>query len=119
MEQGRESARSGALAESASAFRKAIETDPRAAEAWNDLGVILIRQGALREGIEALRRALGIKPAHPEAHRNIAVALEREGKAGEAVRHYRAFLTHGPPDHPDRARVQHRLNELGPVRADQ
>ena len=88
------------------------------AEAWNSLGVVLVRAGDTGKGIESFRRALRAVPTHSEAHRNLAVALDRQGRTAEATRHYRAFLSQkSAAGGIERAQVLARLEELGARRA--
>ncbi|HEX6774530.1 MAG TPA: tetratricopeptide repeat protein [Methylomirabilota bacterium] len=113
IQSGLTAARQGDVEAAATAFRQAGELDPGSAEAWTNLGVVLIRSGDEAHGVEALRRALRAVPEYLEAHRNLAVALDRQGRAGEAARHYRAFLARSAADNPDRASIVARLAEMG------
>ena len=117
MRTGVDAAQSGELDQAAAAFRKAVEVDPTDAEAWDSLGVVLVRAGDEARGVEAFRRALRAAPGHPEAHRNLAVVLDRQGRGAEAARHYRAFLAKSPADSPDRATIMARLEEMGARRS--
>jgi cytochrome c-type biogenesis protein CcmH/NrfG len=93
-----------------------VERDPGDADAWNVLGVVLVRRGEAVQGVEAFRRALRARPGHPEAHRNLAVTLDRQGRTREAARHYRAFLSQSLPSDPRYQAVSRRLDELQPSR---
>ena len=115
--EGTDAAQSGQMDEAATAFRKATDLDPTDAEAWNSLGVVLVRAGDTGKGIECFRRALRAVPGHSEAHRNLAVALDRQGRMAEATRHYRAFLSQKGAGGVERAQVLARLEELGARRA--
>jgi len=112
MRTGVDAAQRGELDQAAAAFRRAVEVDPMDAEAWDSLGVVLVRAGDEARGVEAFRRALRVMPGHPEAHRNLAVVLDRQGRGAEAARHYRAFLAKSPADSPDRATIMARLEEM-------
>jgi tetratricopeptide (TPR) repeat protein len=114
---GLAAARNGEIEAAATAFRQASDLDPTDAEAWTNLGVVLIRSGDDARGVEALRRALRVVPGYLEAHRNLAVALDRQGRGVEAARHYRAFLAGTAADNPDRAMIVARLAEMGAGRA--
>lgn len=114
--QGLEAAQRGELADAEGYFRRAVAQDAGDAEAWNSLGVVLVRQGEQAQGVEALRKALRMQPSHIEAHRNLGVALDRQGRAGEAAEHYRFFLSLTTDAHPGRGDVRRRLLELGSVR---
>ncbi len=117
--QGRRAALEGALPESAELLKKALELKPTDAEAWNSLGVVLVRQGETARGIDAFSRALRFSPNHAEGHRNLAVALDRQGRPGEAVAHYRAFLRLTPGNHPARDDVSRRLAEVSASKAEE
>lgn len=114
--QGLEAAQRGDLADAEGYFRRAVELDAGDAEAWNSLGVVLVRQGEHARGVEALRKALRLQPSHVAAHRNLGVALDRQGQTGEAAQHYRTFLSLTTAAHPGRGDVRRRLLELGSVR---
>lgn len=114
--QGLEAAQRGELADAEGYFRRAVEQDAGDAEAWNSLGVVLVRQGEQAQGVEALRKALRLQPSHIEAHRNLGATLDRQGRAGEAAQHYRSFLSLTTDTHPGRGDVRRRLLELGSVR---
>jgi Flp pilus assembly protein TadD len=112
VQQGLTAARNGDMEAAVAALREATDLDPARAEAWTNLGVVLIRSGEEARGVEALRQALHAVPDDPEAHRNLAVALDRQGRRREAARHYRAFLARSAGDHPDRASIVARLEEM-------
>jgi tetratricopeptide (TPR) repeat protein len=107
--EGLRAAQRGAFDEAARSFERALETNPRDAETWNNLGVALTRQGDLAGGVAAFRKAIGLEALRAEAHRNLGVALERQGNHRDAARHYRTFLSLVGEDHPDRAAIRQRL----------
>ena len=113
---GLEAAQRGSLADAERLFREALARDERDAEAWNSLGVVLIRQGERARGIDALHTALRLEPTHLEAHRNLGVALDRLGRRGEAIVHYERFLSLSPAGYPGRDEVRRRLLEIAPER---
>ncbi len=110
---GLEAARRGALADAEQLLRQAVARDGGDADAWNGLGVVLIRQGDREPGLDALRTALRLDPAHGDAHRNLGAALDRLGRRDEAIQHYRSFLALTAAGHPGRDDVRRRLAELG------
>ncbi len=107
-----EAAGRGAFGEAAEALKEATVLTPADAEAWNSLGVALVRLGDTAAGIGALRRALALAPTHAEAERNLGVALDRQGRSDEAAEHYRAFLRLAPAGDPARGEVRRRLGEI-------
>jgi tetratricopeptide (TPR) repeat protein len=107
-ERAREAAFLGSLAQAEELLRQAVTLAPADAEAWTDLGVVLVRRTQTRRGIDALERSIALDPNNATAHRNLAIALDKEGQATAAAVHYRTFLALAP-QHPDRARVESRL----------
>ena len=55
-------------------FRKAIELDPKYADAYNNLGNALRGQKKLDEAIAAYRKAIELDPKYANAHNNLAMA---------------------------------------------
>ncbi|MBI2529143.1 MAG: tetratricopeptide repeat protein [Candidatus Rokubacteria bacterium] len=109
---GTEAAERGAFGEAAGLLRQATKLAPADPDAWNGLGVALVRTGEVAAGVEAFRRAVRLQPTHAEAERNLGVALDRQGKPREAADHYRVFLALSTEDHPARADVRRRLVEI-------
>ncbi len=112
--EGLDAARAHDFQEASRLLTKALDLDPSDAEAWNSLGVVLIRQGETTRGVGALRRALRVDPGHAEAHRNLAVALDGQGRCREAALHYRSFMSRSDAANPYREDVGRRLAELQP-----
>jgi len=107
-ERAREAAFLGSLAQAEELLRQLVTLAPADAEAWTDLGVVLVRRAQTRRGIDAFERSIALDPSNATAHRNLAIALDKEGQPTAAVVHYRAFLVLAP-QHPDRARIESRL----------
>jgi superkiller protein 3 len=57
------------------AYRKAIDCDPKDANAYNSLGSALIHQRKLPDAIAACQQAIKLDPKHAIAHHNLALAL--------------------------------------------
>jgi tetratricopeptide (TPR) repeat protein len=73
---GRLLGRSGAdSSQVAAEFREAIRLRPDFAEAYNQLGLVLIQSGDDDGGIAALREAVRISPDYADAHDNLGAAL--------------------------------------------
>jgi Tetratricopeptide repeat len=107
-ERAREAAFVGSLPQAEELLRQLVTLAPADAEAWTDLGVVLVRRTQTRRGIDAFERSIALDPNDATAHRNLAIALDKEGQATAAAVHYRVFLALAP-QHPDRARVESRL----------
>jgi tetratricopeptide (TPR) repeat protein len=112
VDEGLTAARDRDFEEASRLLTKALDLDPADADAWNGLGVVLIRQGEITRGVGALRRALRAQPSHAEAHRNLAVALDGQGRCREAALHYRGFLSQTDGSNSFRQDVTRRLGEL-------
>ncbi|HKU69501.1 MAG TPA: tetratricopeptide repeat protein, partial [Burkholderiales bacterium] len=77
-----------AYREAQSSFRRAIETDPRSAEAYYRLGVSFHREYRYPEAAAAYREALRHAPDVAEIHCQLAEALVPAGRFGEAMDAY-------------------------------
>jgi Flp pilus assembly protein TadD len=69
-------------------YARAIEVNPRHAEAWVGLGAVLTGLGKLDAAAEACAKAAELNPRDPEAHCYWGVALRRLGRHAEACAHY-------------------------------
>jgi tetratricopeptide (TPR) repeat protein len=77
----------GAMAE----YRAVIRIRPDYAEAYNDLGILLVRTGRVQEAIAEYQQALRIKPDYADAHFNLGNALSKiPGRSAEAIAEYQA-----------------------------
>ncbi len=74
-------------------YRRALEIDPRCAEAHNGLGVALRRAGRVDEAAVHFQEALRIKPEFEAAHCNLGNALADRGRLAEAIASYQQALT--------------------------
>ncbi len=71
-------------AEACEKFAKAVEINPRCAEAYYNWGWALDEMGKLAEACDRYAKAVEINPRHAEAHYNWGNALQRMGKPAEA-----------------------------------
>jgi Flp pilus assembly protein TadD len=69
-------------------FRRALDLDERAAEAWNGLAQSLDRQDRRGEAKTAARRAVRLAPQWQAARNNLGLILLHEGELAEAERHF-------------------------------
>lgn len=65
--------------------RRVTEDAPNSAEAFGNLGNILMRQDAKSEAIQCYQRALVLRPGYPEAHFNLAVLRSSPEDLGAAI----------------------------------
>ena len=68
------------LDESIPYFIKAIEIKPDYKEAYNELGVVLVKKGRIQEGILQFEKALHINPYYKDSQKNLQIALEMNKK---------------------------------------
>jgi tetratricopeptide (TPR) repeat protein/serine/threonine protein kinase len=79
-------------------LRKAIELDPKSADAHNRLGQALRTQGKLDETIACHRKAIELDPKLAQAHKDLGHALFDQQKLAEAVAEYRRAVVLAPKD---------------------
>jgi len=70
----------------------AVERNPGAWLARNNLGKVLYQERRPGEAADQFRKAIKLEPDSPEAHANLGNCLEAEGRAEEARREYAAAL---------------------------
>jgi tetratricopeptide (TPR) repeat protein len=80
-------------------YRRAVQSNPTAAETHANLAYLLYNQGKSVEAIEHFRLAVQSSPAFAEAHRDLGVALVRQGEMENAIPHLLKALELSPPDH--------------------
>ena len=86
-------------------YRKAIEANPRYANARNNLGLLLAGKGAMDAAIQEYAEALRIAPHYAETWSNLGNALLAKGRLADAMEHYRRALEINP----GMAQVHHNL----------
>ena len=73
----------GRLNQSETLLRQAVEEEPDWAEAWNNLGVVLMERGETAEASEVFRRAYALDNGESDAIRdNLRLALAKMETAG-------------------------------------
>ncbi len=80
------------------AFRKALELNPRSAEAYERWGVALGREGKLREACTKFVSALELEPNRGRCEFHLAMALGQLGEFEQAAEHYRKAIRMLPGD---------------------
>jgi tetratricopeptide (TPR) repeat protein len=80
----------GDLGRAADAYRRAIEAEPRYAEAHANLGAVLARLGRYDEAVACYERALGINAQLNAARVNLGLAHYRAGALDAALEAFRA-----------------------------
>ena len=82
----------GRFKEAATHLEKALEIDPYYAEAWCNLGLLLLNAGRSEEAASDFRKAIGINPGYTNAHYDLGQALAVQGQIDEAMTHFRKAL---------------------------
>lgn len=78
------------------ALRRACELGPGLADAWYNLGLMLIRCVRNAEATEVLRRAVDLDPDNTDARALLADRFRVDGQAAEAAAEYRKVLAQRP-----------------------
>jgi tetratricopeptide (TPR) repeat protein len=86
----------GDLERAAEAYRRAIEINPRFAEAYANLGAVLARLGRHTEAVSAYERALAISPGLTAARLNLGLAHYRAGAIRAAADAFQAVHSAEP-----------------------
>jgi arylsulfatase A-like enzyme/Tfp pilus assembly protein PilF len=73
--------------EAVEAFQRLLAENPAMLDAWESLGLTLIRMGRTREGIAAVDKALRLDPTRMTAHLALAKVYALEGKLDLAAKH--------------------------------
>jgi tetratricopeptide (TPR) repeat protein len=79
----------GKLEDSAAAYRRVVELEPRWVEAHINLGVTLYHLGQLREARRAFSAALALEPGSAVAHFNLGCVLDELDELDQAIEHLR------------------------------
>ena len=94
--------RTGQLDEADALYRKILEADDAAADAWHFLGLLRYQGGHLEDGIGCVRRALAVQPEYPDAHANLGNMHVEMGDFELAERHLDTALLQAPDAVPPR-----------------
>jgi tetratricopeptide (TPR) repeat protein len=101
---GNEFWRLGRKGDAQERFRTAIRLNPAAANAYNNLGALLLLEGKTAEALPLLTEAARLSPRDPALRFNLGLALEKEGNPEAASSHYREALRL-KPEYPE-ARIR-------------
>ena len=95
------------------AYRRALEIDPRSADAANGIGVLLVQQHKSTDAIPWFERALAGSPKFIEARLNLGIALQESGNRDKAIEAYRRVLADAPAGSRERSAATQLLAALG------
>ena len=73
-------------------LEKAVEFDPKNADAWYYLGRAYYTKGRLAEARTSFNKVLNLEPHDVRAENNLGLILETEGKPTEAIEAYRRSI---------------------------
>jgi arylsulfatase A-like enzyme/Tfp pilus assembly protein PilF len=73
-------------------LRRALAVEPRQADVWNDLGVMVEQQGRLDDARECYEKALEFEPHLLQAMINLGVVARQQGDWAAAARHFEDAL---------------------------
>ncbi len=74
----------GEMAQAPEQYRGATRLDPNLADAWQSLGMALVKLEQLEEAIATLQKLVQLKPKDQLAYSSLSLALGRAGKIKEA-----------------------------------
>lgn len=122
---GREQGKLGQFAKAEQSLRRALEIDPRDAEAANQLGLVYAAQDRLEEAARCFERSIASDRAHAGAINNLGVVYMRMQKPREAIAAFRYGIQVAPDEEmfylnlarayvatSDRAKARDTLEEL-------
>lgn len=92
IEKGLALAARGLYADAALAFCRAVELDPRLAEAYQRLGEVLLPLGRWQDAAASFCRAVELRPVYPEAYNHLGVALKNLERLPEAEECFRQAI---------------------------
>lgn len=78
------------------AYRSAIELDPSLANAFTNLGNLMVRRGKIEEAERLYVRALQVDPDQPEAYYNLGFLMYDQGNLPAAVLNFKRALRSDP-----------------------
>jgi tetratricopeptide (TPR) repeat protein len=81
-------------------FSRAVETQPRCARAWTNLGAALAERGQHPEALAAFDQALGVQPTYAAAQTRAGVSLVALGRREEAGRRFEEAVRLDPASEP-------------------
>lgn len=84
MEEGHLALAMGEMGQAAEKYRQATEADSGHADAWQALGMALVKLEKAEEAIVALQKLVDLRPRDQLAYTSLSLALGRAGKIKEA-----------------------------------
>ncbi len=75
-----------------SLWRRAVDVNPDASDAWRNLGDLYLAAGRFEEAKDVLQEAIRARPGNMEARNKLGHVLARAGDVDAAAEHFRAAL---------------------------
>ncbi len=91
-------ARQADKANAARMFQRAIDLDPKCADAMNQLGLLAAGSNDLKEARRWFQRAMEAQPDHPGAINNLAVLYAKIGQPNDSIAAFRYGIKTNPDD---------------------
>ena len=85
----------GKINESLVASQKSVQLDPKDAEAYFNLGIVMQDLGRLDEAVAIYKKAITLKPDH-KAYNNLGIVMQDLGRGDEAEVSYKIAITLKP-----------------------
>ena len=85
----------GRIDESLVASQKSVQLDPKDAEAYYNLGIVMQELGRLDEAEAIYKKAITLKPDH-KAYNNLGIVMQELGRLDEAEASYKKAITLKP-----------------------
>lgn len=101
------------LKEAQEAFKRAIELNPKFAEAYIMMGAVLISENNFAEAISFLKKAIKIEPLNESAFKALAKAYKRLGKKEESLEAFKKVIAINPKNALAYANAGDLLRNLG------
>ncbi|MBL7043754.1 MAG: tetratricopeptide repeat protein [Pirellulaceae bacterium] len=84
------------LPAAARAYQKALQLNPRNADALNNMGLVLMEQEKFEEARTYIAKAIEYRPDHKESYQNLGIILYNQHKLQEAVAQWHEALRIDP-----------------------
>lgn len=94
-------------------LERALQVDPKSADAYNNLGNVWMKQGRWDEAVGCFHAALQLKPNQPMVHNNLANALLRLNRVPEAILQMQTAVQLKPDLHDTRFNLANTLAQTG------
>ncbi len=95
---GNSLAAEGKTADAITQYQRALQMEPRMADAHNNLGLALAAQGEYARAIAHFENAIALHPGHADAHNNLGLVFAAQGRLADATAKYQRALALSP-DH--------------------